>query len=310
MNFQAYLEDTFRIIKEEPVILILGGLVVQLLTMLTMGILAGPFLGGYFLLIIYYLRENRKPTFNDIFSGLQQFGNLLPYFLVLLLIFLGLMLLVLPGLLFATWWLYVLPLMVDRKMPFLEAMRLSRSTVNEKGFLMHFVFLLLISVIPIMLLNFLSTMVPFLFMLKIFLPPFQVGCLASLYIDQFDEFKEVDDEQKNETSFGSTPVTRPQAEETGDQVEQESEQSEQPVSEKVETSEQAATEPLPEENTLDEKPEETDGRPNQAEETGAKVEEEPKQTEQPVSEEAIIQDQVEIQSEQVEETDPQKPDTE
>jgi hypothetical protein len=45
MNFQAYLEDTFRIIKEEPVILILGGLVVQLLTMLTMGILAGPFLG-------------------------------------------------------------------------------------------------------------------------------------------------------------------------------------------------------------------------------------------------------------------------
>ena len=78
----------------------------------------------------------------------------------------------------------------------------------------------------------------------------------------------------------------------------------------METSEQAATEPLPEENTLGEKPEETDGRPNQAEETGAKVEEEPKQTEQPVSEEAIIQDQVEIQSEQVEETDPQKPDTE
>ena len=185
MNFQAYLEDTYRIIKAEPVILVLGGLVVQLLTILSMGILAGPFLGGYFLLIIYFFRDNKKPSFNDIFAGLQQFGNLLPYFLVLLLIFIGFMLLILPGLLFATWWLYVLPLMVDKKISFSEAMRLSMNKVNETGFLMHFVFLLLISVIPIMLLNFLSAMIPFLFVLKILLPPFQAGCLASLYLDKF-----------------------------------------------------------------------------------------------------------------------------
>jgi hypothetical protein len=187
MNFQAYLEDAWRIIKEEPIILVLGGLIVQLLTILSMAILAGPFLGGYFLLIIYFLRDNKKPKFNDIFSGLQQIRNLFPYFLVLLIIFIGFMLLVLPGLLFATWWLYVLPLMVDRRISFSEAMRLSMNKVNETGFLMHFVFLLLISVIPIMLLNFLSAMIPFLFVLKILLPPFQAGCLASLYIDQFGE---------------------------------------------------------------------------------------------------------------------------
>jgi len=187
MNFQAYLEDTYRIIKEEPVILILGGLLVQLLTVFSLGILAGPLIGGYTLMVILYLRENRKPTFNDIFSGLQQFANLFPYFLVLLLIFFGFMLLILPGLLFATWWLYVLPLMADRKMSFTDAMRLSMKKVNEKGFFMHLVFLLLVSVIPIMLINFISTMIPFLFVLKILLPPFQVGCLASLYIDQFKQ---------------------------------------------------------------------------------------------------------------------------
>jgi len=185
MNFQAYLEDTYRIIKAEPVILVLGGLVVQLLTILSMGILAGPFLGGYFLLIICFLRDQRKPSFNDIFAGLQQFGNLIPYFLVLLLIFIGFMLLILPGFLFATWWLYVLPLMADRKISFSEAMRVSMNKVNDTGFLMHLVFLLLISVIPILLLNFLSAMVPFLFVFKILLPPFQAGCLASLYVDQF-----------------------------------------------------------------------------------------------------------------------------
>jgi hypothetical protein len=173
------------------------------------------------------------------------------------------MLLILPGLLFATWWIYVLPLMVDKEMSFSDAMRQSMNKVNETGFLMHFVFLLLISVIPIMLLNFLSTIVPFLFMLKIFLPPFQAGCLASLYIDQFDEFKEIDDEQKNETNFGATPVTRLQEEDTVDKVEVKPKQNEQPVSEHIETSEQTVTEPLQEENILNKKSEETDGQPGQ-----------------------------------------------
>jgi len=205
MNFQAYLEDTYRIIKEEPVILILGGLLVQLLTVFSLGIFAGPIVGGYTLLVILYLRDNRKPTFNDIFSGLQQFTNLFPYFFVLLLIFLGFMLLILPGLLFATWWIYVLPLMVDKKISFSNAMRLSMNKVNEKGFLMHLVFLLLISVIPMLLIDFVSTIIPFLFVVKILLPPFQVGCLASLYIDQFKQEEATvdsasDDEANTETA--------------------------------------------------------------------------------------------------------------
>ena len=138
MNFQAYLADTYRIIKEEPVILILGGVVVQLLTILSLGILAGPFLGGYFLLIIYFLRDNKKPSFNDIFSGLQQFGNLFPFVLVILIIFIGFMLLV----------------------------------------------------------------------LKILLPPFQAGCLASLYIDKFGlaETKDLHEGEEVETAPVEVPA--------------------------------------------------------------------------------------------------------
>jgi len=223
MKLQIYLEDTYRLIKEEPIILILGGLVVQLATILTMGILAGPFLGGYLLLIIYYLRENRKPKFNDIFSGLKQFANLLAYFLVLLTIFIGFMLLILPGLVFATWWLYVLPLMADKKISFSEAMKLSMNKVNETGFLMHLIFLLLITVLPIMLLNFISTMLPFLFVLKILLPPFQAGCLASLYVDQFKEIEDKADDDQKETSAAAKPLIPPSEEtasaETGGKTE-------------------------------------------------------------------------------------------
>ena len=258
INFQACLENTFRMIKAEPIILILGGLVVQLLTILTMGILAGPFLGGYFLLIIYYLRENRKPVFNDIFSGLQQFANLLPYFFVLLTILIGFMLLILPGFVLATWWIYVLPLMVDRKISFSEAMKISTKKVNETGFFMHLAFLLLISVLPIILLNFLSAMMPFLFVLKLLLPPFQVGCLASLYVDQFKEIEEETAPIHEEESAEAVPENIPLAEETGDQVKEESIQPEQPVSEETETSDQSVTESFPEENVPDEKPDQMD----------------------------------------------------
>ena len=233
MNFQAYLEDTYRIIKEEPVILILGGLIVQLLTVFSLGILAGPIVGGYTLLVILYLRDNRKPAFHDIFSGLQQFANLFPYFLVLLLIFLGFMLLILPGLLFATWWIYVLPLMVDKKISFSDAMRLSMNKVNEKGFLMHFVFLLLISIIPMMLIDFASTIIPFLFVVKILLPPLQVGCLASLYIDQFKQEKATagsasDDESNAETALLSLPNAEKESDSGTNEEESKADESDRP----------------------------------------------------------------------------------
>jgi hypothetical protein len=229
MNFQAYLENAYRIIKNEPVILILGGLIVQLLTVFSLGILAGPFMGGYTLLVIHYLRDNKKPVFNDIFSGLQQFAMLFPYFLVLLFIFIGLTLLILPGLLFATWWIYVLPLMVDRQMPFTDAMRLSMNWVNERGFIMHLIFLLLITFIPIMLINLVSSVVPFLYILKILLPPFQVGCLASLYIDQFPESAAELDAEVEEVKATQPDITQPPADEdtsevsSGEQPEQDDE---------------------------------------------------------------------------------------
>jgi hypothetical protein len=207
MNIKAYLEDAYRIIRDEPIILILGGLIVQLITVLSLGILAGPFMGGYTLLAILYLRDNKKPVFSDIFSGLQQFGALFPYFLVLLFIIIGLQLFILPGLLFATWWIYVLPLMVDRKMSFTDALRLSMSRVNEKGFLMHLVFLLLVSVIPVMLIQIASTVIPLIIVLNILLPPFQAGCLASLYIDQFQESAAELDAELQEVKASQPAIT-------------------------------------------------------------------------------------------------------
>jgi hypothetical protein len=74
---------------------------------------------------------------------------------------------------------------------------------------MHFVFLLLISVIPILLLNFLSAMIPFLFVLKILLPPLQASCLASLYIDQFGPDEPADLHEMNKEPATAEVSTLP-----------------------------------------------------------------------------------------------------
>ena len=118
---------------------------------------------------------------------------------------------------------------------------------------MHLVFLLLISVIPMMLIDFLSMIIPFIFVLKILLTPFQVGCLASLYIDQFKKPDESNDEQ-DETNAEITPIDPPPETDTDPEIDEEKyPQAEQPVSEEPGTSMQAATDSFPEEDVMDEK---------------------------------------------------------
>ncbi len=186
MNFQGHLENVYRMIKNYPLVLILGGFVVALLNVCTLGIISGPLLGGFFLMILGYMRAGGEPQFNDIFSGLKRFGDLFPFFFLSLLILFGFILLIIPGLIFMTWWIYALLLMADKGHPLGEAMRLSKAKVGEKGFFLHLVFLFLISVVPTMLISFLGAIIPLLEILHILVFPLQCGCLASLYLEQFE----------------------------------------------------------------------------------------------------------------------------
>ncbi len=191
MNFQAHLENTISIMKEEFIVVFLGGLLIQILTSCTLGILAGPLMGGYMLVLIGWFRERKKPVFNDLFSGMQRFGQLFPLFFLGLMLLLGFMLLVIPGVIFATWWIYVIFLMVDKNMPMGEAMKISKNKVNENGFFMHLIFLFMISVVPVVLISAASTLIPPLAILQYFLFPLQSACQASLYLEQVEKLDPV-----------------------------------------------------------------------------------------------------------------------
>lgn len=186
MDFQGYLENSWEMLKKRPLFFILGGLMVQLLTMFSLSLLAGPLMGAYLMTMVLYLRQGREPEFNDLFAGLPRMRELFSFFFLILLIVVGLMFMVLPGIVFATWWIYTLPLMTDRRMRLGEAMRESLGKVNEKGFFIHLIFLLMITLVPVLIINVLAAMLPLLIVLKVLLPPIQTACIAGLYLEQFE----------------------------------------------------------------------------------------------------------------------------
>jgi hypothetical protein len=206
MNFQAHLRNMAEMMQEEFVVLFVGGLLVQLLMSLTLGLLAGPLMGGYMLAMIRWLQAGKRSRFNDLFSGLQRFGELFPLFFLGLLIMLGYFLLVVPGVIMTVWWIYVPQLMADQGLSLGAAMGASKDKVNEKGFFMHLVFLLLISLVPVFVITVAAAIVPPLAALQYFLFPLQCATLASLYLEQFTGF---DPEKRGGSSEAARSIAAP-----------------------------------------------------------------------------------------------------
>lgn len=186
MDFEKHLRNGVNLIMEEPAFFILGGFIVLLLNLVSLGILAGPLLASYMLAMIVMLRTKQRPQFNDLQNGFARFKELFYFVIPGLLIFIGFCLLIIPGLVFMTWWIFVLPLMADQKLPWREAMRVSRQTVTEKGFFLHLLFILITSVAPSLLVNIAAAHFAPFKLLQLLLLPFQCGCVASLYLDCFD----------------------------------------------------------------------------------------------------------------------------
>ena len=186
MDFQKHLENMFEMAKNEFFVFVIGGIVIQFLSVLSFGLLAGPLIGGYILIMVNYLRTGERPQFKDIFCGMERFGEFFPFFFLLLLILFGYFLFIIPGIVMTVWWLYSLFLLGDKKITLAEAMAESRAKVKEKGFFMHFAFILAIVVIPSLLIDGIAAIMPPLGIFHVFLFPLQCCCQASLYLEQFD----------------------------------------------------------------------------------------------------------------------------
>lgn len=94
-------------------------------------ILGGPMMGGLFALYLKRIR-GQPATFGDAFAGFSLFVPLMLAQIVSgLLTGLGLLLCVLPGIYLGVSWVFVLPLVMDKRLEFWPAMELSRKVVSR-----------------------------------------------------------------------------------------------------------------------------------------------------------------------------------
>ncbi len=122
----------------------------MLLSVVTLGILYGPLSAGLYVMAVRRVRQNRTAEIGDVFWGLSHFWRFFgAALLLLILIGIGFVFLIIPGLLLATIWIYTFPVMVDRDMGVFDAMAESRRLVRENGFGQHLVMVLLLIALSI-----------------------------------------------------------------------------------------------------------------------------------------------------------------
>ncbi|MCX7944222.1 MAG: zinc ribbon domain-containing protein [Deltaproteobacteria bacterium] len=148
MDFNKIFKYSWDLFVRDIVPLLVGGLIASILTVVSLGILAGPLYGGLTKMVIKRVRDKKAPEIGDIFSAMDQFIILFITTLVLvLLIGLGLFLCIVPGVLLATIWMYVLVYIVDKRVSMGEAMSRSKALVSQVGFGMHLVMVIVCGVI-------------------------------------------------------------------------------------------------------------------------------------------------------------------
>ncbi len=128
MDFKQLIEKSFNLTLKNIVALILLTVLLIAISTLSLGLLAPVASAGYLHAMIRMVRESREPRMQDIFSHLNLFLPLLGFgILATVVIFLGYALLILPGILLAVGitytCLYMLPLMTDKKMPIVDAVK-------------------------------------------------------------------------------------------------------------------------------------------------------------------------------------------
>ncbi len=142
MDFKYHLEVAWKLTIANIVPLILMTLALFLVSVLTLGILAPVTMAGYVQALLLLVRENREPKVQDIFSQMRLFLPLLLFGIVVFIgAMIGFMLLFLPGILFllaaSFCCLYMLPLMTDRGLGLMDAVKKSFAMVTHGNWVDH-----------------------------------------------------------------------------------------------------------------------------------------------------------------------------
>jgi uncharacterized membrane protein len=134
INFKDSLETAWKLTLKNIASLIIMTLVMFVTCFLTLGILSFVMIAGYMQSILLMLRDGREPKVQDLFSQMKLFFPLLGFgVVVFILALIGFSLFVLPGvavvLTVSYCCLFMLPLMTDKNLGLINAVKASYSMV-------------------------------------------------------------------------------------------------------------------------------------------------------------------------------------
>jgi uncharacterized membrane protein len=130
MDFKQHFERSWQVMLGHFGPILINTLVMIVISVVSFGIMAPVLSAGYMQSLLLALREDRKPDVKDLFAHMDLFFPLLGFtVLFVFLVVIGLVMLVLPGIAVmlagAFFLVYMLPLMTDRKMGLVEAIKKS-----------------------------------------------------------------------------------------------------------------------------------------------------------------------------------------
>lgn len=148
MDFKWHIETAWKLTFSNIVPLILMTLVMTLVSGFTFGLMGPVTMAGYIQSVLLMLREEREPKIQDIFSQMRLFFPLLGFgVLVFIAIIIGFLVLFLPGfLIFVAMTfccLYMLPLMTDKGLGVVDAVKESYRLAVKGQILDHVVVVVL-----------------------------------------------------------------------------------------------------------------------------------------------------------------------
>ena len=147
IDLGAAFKHGWRLFLKDVAPLLIAVVVAAALSIVTLGILAGPLYAGLHKMVVGRVRDGVQPAWHDVFEGLDRFWA---YFgaALFLVVTIGLAsITIVGGLLLATIWLYVFPLMVDKGMGIGEALGASYEMVRRNGFWEHLALIVLLGVV-------------------------------------------------------------------------------------------------------------------------------------------------------------------
>jgi hypothetical protein len=187
MDFKKHLEKAWNITLKNLVMLILMTLVMMVVSFFTLGILAPVITAGYLQAIIELIRSGREPRMEDLFSQMRLFLPLLAFSAITtIVILIGFALIVLPGLLVALavafGCLYMLPLMTDKQMGLIDALKTSWQMAVKENIAEH--------IVVVILFFGLMAIGGSVFIGTLFTQPFASVFLISIYLERVENAKD------------------------------------------------------------------------------------------------------------------------